>query len=386
MTDIDVPAHAVVIAIGGKRAPLAEVLNLVPAVASPWQVNTPEQAADNLRVLLKEHDRVRVAMPLAHGKAIADVARIAARHGAVSILLRLPGGPDDKALAKGLDKVDRVILLSGSSELAFRVVPMPADRSDLEGPFDIIGDVHGIADELRELLTRLGHADAAGIPRRHPDGRIPILLGDLTDRGPKNREAMEIARRLTELGGIVLMGNHDYKLMRWLAGHDVRVAAGLAMTIAELEATTTPEWRADMAKWIATLPTHLVLDGGRLVVAHAGLEEELHGRMTPGATSFALYGKPIKGGSVLDEDGYPAAEDWAQSYAGAAMVVHGHVVHPEPRIVNGVYGIDTGGVFGGSLTALSYPERTLTMVKSRRTYFDRAANLEPVGSEAGEPA
>jgi protein phosphatase len=370
VTTIDVPAHAVVIAVGGKRDPIAEVLDLVPAVASPWQVDRPEEAAENLRVLLKEHDRVRVAMPRAHGKGIMDAANIARRHGAVSILLRLPGGPDDKALAKGLPKVDRVIALSDASDLAFRIVPMPADRSDLEGPFDIIGDIHGVADELRELLTRLGHMDAEGNVQRHPDGRIPVLLGDLTDRGPKNREAVEIARRLTELGGVVVLGNHDEKLRRWLSGKDVRVAAGLAMTIEELERDTTPEWRADMAEWLGSLPTHLVLDGGRLVVAHAGLEEALHGRMTPGAISFALYGKPVDGGSVLDEHGYPLAVDWAETYAGAAMVVHGHVVHPEPRVLNGVYAIDQGAVFGGSLTALRYPEREFVQVKAYRTYFE----------------
>lgn len=371
MNIIDVPAHAVVIAIGGKRAPVAEVLDRVPAVASPWQVNTPDAAADNLRVLLKEHDRVRVAMPHAHGKAVRDIATIAARHGAVSILLRLPGAPD---VSKGADKLDRVIDITDATDLAFRIVPMPADRSDLEGPFDMIGDVHGTADELRELLWRLGHADEQGEPRRHPDGRIPILLGDLTDRGPKNREAMEIARRITELGGIVLLGNHDEKLRRWLSGKDVRIAAGLAMTIEELEADTTPEWRLDMAEWLGSLPTHLVLDDGRLVVAHAGLEEALHGRMTPGAFSFALYGKPVEGGRVLDEHGHPLAEDWAQTYAGAAIVVHGHVVHPEPRIVNGVYAIDQGAVFGGSLTALSYPEFKFTSVKAYWTYFDQHTN------------
>jgi len=370
--NIEIPAHAVVMAVGGKHAPLAEALDHVPAVAAPWQVNDPKISADNLRVQIQEHGLVRVAIPRAHGKAIIDAAKIAHRHGAVSILLRLPGADTD--IERGLEHVDRVIEITGKEDLAFTITPMPNDRSDLTGPFDMFGDVHGTADELRELLTATGHADADGNPRRHPGGRIPILLGDLTDRGPKNREAMEIARRLTELGGFVILGNHDAKLQRWLEGKDVLIAAGLAMTIAELEVDTTLEWRADMAAWLADLPTHLVLDGGRLVVAHAGLEEALHGRNTPGARSFALYGKPIKGGTALDEDGFPLAEDWAQTYTGKAMVVHGHVVHFDgPRIVNNVYGIDTGAVFGGALTSLAYPELFITQVKPKRTYFERRA-------------
>lgn len=366
--DIEIPNHAVVIAVGGKRAPLAELLDRVPAVAVPWQVDHPKTSAQTLQAMLTEHDRVRVAMPRAHPKAIREVETIARRRGARTIVLRLPGHPD---LTGGLDKVLAVHDVADPADAVFRIVRMPNDRTDLTGPFDIIGDVHGVADELREMLMRLGHADESGEPIKHPEGRVPILLGDLTDRGPKNREALEIARRLTEIGGIVVEGNHDRKLRRWLEGKDVRVAAGLAMTIAELEATTTPEWRADMAAWIAGLPTHLVLDGDRLVVAHAGLEEALHGRATEGAESFALYGKPIKGGTVLDEDGFPAAEDWAQTYAGAAVVVHGHVVHPEPRIVNGVYAIDQGCVFGGSLTALRYPEMTFEHVKAHATHFER---------------
>lgn len=378
MKTIDIPTHAAVIAVGGKRAPLAELLDRVPAAATPWQVDQPETSADSVRIGLAEYGRVRVAMPRAHGKAIADVATIAKRHGAVSILLRLPGGPDDKQLAKGLAKVDRIIELDDAS-IEFVDVPMPVDLRHLVGGFDIIGDIHGMASTLETLLRRTGHMDEQGAVRPHPEGRRLVFLGDYVDRGPENRRAVEIVREAMRHGALGVLGNHDFKWMRWLQGRDVEIKGGLEVTVAEL-ADTTPEWRADTAAWLEGLQTHLVLDGGRLVVAHAGLDEKLHGRMTPGATSMALYGKPIKGGTELDPDGYPLAEDWAAQYSGAATVVHGHVVHPEPRELNGVHAIDGGAVFGGSLIMMHYPEMTYTQVRADAEHYT------PLGRNVGKVA
>ena len=370
MQTIDVPAHAVVIAIGGRKAPLAELLDLVPATAAPWNVDKPEKSTDGLRDALKADGRARVAMARAHPKAVREAAAIARKHGAETILLRLPGSPD---VADALDKMSATHDLADAGGVSFRVVPMAVDLSHVEGPFDIIGDIHGAADELEELLTRLGHM-VDGQVVRHPDGRTPVFVGDYTARGPRNKDALEIVRTATGTGGLAILGNHDEKLRKWLEGRNVRVAAGLAMTIEELE-RETPEWRASMADWLGSLQTHLVLDRGRLVVAHAGLSEDLHGRMTSGATSMALYGRPLDGGNALDADGFPAAEDWGLAHEGSSTIVHGHVVHPEPRILENaaggmVVGIDQGAVFGGSLTAYRWPEREFEQVKAHRPWFE----------------
>lgn len=376
---IDIPSHSVVIAIGGKRDPLAQVLDLVPADAQPWNVNDPDGSRERVREVLKAKNRVRVAIVHAHAAAIREVTKLAHKHGARSILLRLPGAPD---VAQGLSKVDAVHDVAGPEGLEFRIQPMPSDLRHIKGPFDMIGDVHGTADELRDLLVKLGHMDAEGSVIRHAQGRIPVMLGDYTDRGPKNREALEIVRELTRSGGIAILGNHDVKIMRWLQGKTVEIRAGAEVTVAELEATS-PEWRAEMAEWLEGLETHHVLDGGALVVAHAGLSEEYHGRHSGGARSHALYGKPIEGGTILDEDGYPLAEDWALAYGGEATVVHGHVIHPEPRLVNNVVAIDTAAVFGGSLTAYRWPEREFVSVKARQTYFARRGFGDNAEAEEG---
>lgn len=370
MTPIEIPAHAVVVAIGGRHAPFAETLDLVPARAMPWNTDRPEDSAAALHAALGEGGRVRVAMPRAHAKAVGDVAAIARKHGAATVVLRLPGAPDVTA---GLARVSAVHDIDGPEGLSFSIVPMPSDLRHLSGGFDMVGDIHGVHEELVELMTLLGHM-VDGVPVRHADGRRPVFLGDYTDRGPANVLVLETVRAYTRIGGIAIAGNHDVKLAKALKGRNIKVAAGLAMTLAETD-LQTEEWRLSMAEWLESLQTHHLLDGGRLVVAHAGLDEELHGRHTGAAESQALYGKTLDGGKTLDADGFPAAADWALDYQGAATVVHGHVVYPEPRIVtnaNGgaVVGLDLGAVFGGSLAAYRWPEREIVTVKARRTWFE----------------
>ena len=74
------------------------------------------------------------------------------------------------------------------------------------------------------------------------------------------------------------------------------------------------------------LAEHLVLDGGKLVVAHAGMKAEMQGRTGSLMRSFALYGE--KTGEV-DEFGLPVRANWAADYRGQALVAYGHTPTPE---------------------------------------------------------
>jgi len=367
MAEIRIPAHAVVLITGGRRAPFAELANLVPeSVAAPWDVMKPDASLEALHAAMGVSRIVRVCMRSSNAKARRSVASAAHRRGMKCICLRLPGSEEVDAVG---EKIDRMYDVASPEDTTFVVTPMPSDRTDMNGPFDIIGDVHGSHEQLIALLRELGHLDDEGRPRRHPGGRIVVLLGDLTDRGPQNRAVLETARAIEAAGGLVIRGNHDEKLRNWLLGKSIEIKAGLDVTVRELADTTT-EWRHEMAAWIGTLEPHLMLAGGRLAVAHAGIDEEHQGRHTGGAFAFGLYGKPVEGGTVLDEHGFPAREDWALSYGGSATVVHGHVVHPFPRIVNDVVAIDTGCGFGGPLTAFRWPERRFVSIRNDLTRVD----------------
>ena len=280
------------------------------------------------------------------------------------------------------------VTVLGSPEEAEAAVierqPLWPDRRNESGPFDIIGDVHGCHDELLELLGALGWeigSGPSGPVARHPEGRKAVFLGDLVDRGPRSPEVLRLAMGMVEAGtALCVPGNHDVKLVRKLQGRDVQVTHGLAETLEQLE--REPEGFADEAEaFIGGLVSHYVLDGGRLVVAHAGLEEALQGRASGRVREFALYGETT---GETDEFGLPVRSDWAAAYRGRAAVVYGHTPVPEAEWVNGTINIDTGCVFGGRLTALRYPEREIVQVPARQVWCEPVRPL-PAAAEETRP-
>ncbi|HYW24615.1 MAG TPA: polynucleotide kinase-phosphatase [Terriglobales bacterium] len=252
--------------------------------------------------------------------------------------------------------------------------PLWVDRRSDPGPFDIIGDVHGCREELVELLGLLGYGVQRGADHvEHPDGRRVIFVGDLVDRGPDTPGVLRLVMRMVEDGvALAVAGNHDARLVRALKGRNVKLSHGLERTLQQLEAD--PGLREPARAFLDGLISHYVLDGGRLVVAHAGLPADLQGRSSGRVREFAMYGDTT---GETDELGLPVRLDWAAEYRGRSMVVYGHVAVPEARWLNNTVNIDTGCVFGGRLTALRYPEREVVSVPARATYFDSVRPLAP---------
>jgi polynucleotide kinase-phosphatase len=279
----------------------------------------------------------------------------------------------------------RVFVLRGAAEVdAGQVVRERAwsDRTDLTGPFDIVGDVHGCAAELASLLGKLGYRPEPGRggALAHPAGRMAVFVGDLVDRGPDTPWVLRTVQAMTEAGSaLCVAGNHENKLVRALRGRNVKVSHGLAESLAQLGAVPEPDRDRALA-FMDGLLSHYVLDGGRLVVAHAGLPEEMHGRASAAVRSFALYGETT---GETDEYGLPVRYPWAQDYRGRAMVVYGHTPVPEAEWLNNTICVDTGCVFGGHLTALRYPERELVSVPAERVYHQPA---RPLGEGYGGPS
>lgn len=251
------------------------------------------------------------------------------------------------------------------------------------GPFDIIGDVHGCFDELVELLTSLGYrvesqADgttALAFTVNPPEGRKAIFLGDLVDRGPRIPDVLRLVKSMVEANSALCVpGNHDIKLLRKLRGKDVQITHGLADSLEQID-KESPEFGAEVCKFLDDLVSHYVLDEGRLVVAHAGMKEGMQGRGSGKVRDFALYGETT---GETDEFGLPVRYNWAAEYRGKAAVVYGHTPVPQAEWLNRTINIDTGCVFGGRLTALRYPERELISVSARAIYAEPAKALAPV--------
>lgn len=248
--------------------------------------------------------------------------------------------------------------------------PLWNNRKYEHGPFDIIGDVHGCYEELVELLTRLGYEvleDAGRYRVTPPEGRKVVFVGDLVDRGPKIPGVLRLAMAMVESGhAMCVPGNHDMKLLRKLRGRDVQITHGLADSLRQLDAES-PELREQVAKFLDSLVSHYVLDDGKLVIAHAGMKEEMQGRGSGKVREFALYGETT---GETDEFGLPVRLNWAAEYRGRAMVVYGHTPVGEPEWLNNTINIDTGCVFGGKLTALRYPEKELVSIPARQTHYE----------------
>jgi protein phosphatase len=176
------------------------------------------------------------------------------------------------------------------------------------GPFDIIGDIHGCCDELEILLQQLGYQKRAQLSPTlwdypiysHPEGRKAVFLGDLVDRGTRILDTVKLVRNMVDAGtALCIPGNHENKLLRKLRGKNVRVNHGLEQTLAEIEALpdeVREPFTKELQKFLDSLISHYLLDDGRLVVAHAGMKQEMQGR---GGSNAILLGDSKKVRSLI---------------------------------------------------------------------------------------
>jgi hypothetical protein len=144
--------------------------------------------------------------------------------------------------------------------------------------FDLIGDIHGHAEELVQLLAALGYQQANGV-YRHPERKV-IFVGDFIDRGPKIRQVLQIVRPMVEAGkALAVMGNHELNALayhtedsesrgEYLRRHSPKNEKQHRKTIEQLPANELASYLA----WFRTLPMWLDLDGVRVV--HACWDEQ----------------------------------------------------------------------------------------------------------------
>jgi hypothetical protein len=212
----------------------------------------------------------------------------------------------------------------------------------------VIGDIHGCLDELQDLL-RACAVDWS-------TDRV-IAVGDLVAKGPDSRGVLQFAR---ERGMQAVLGNHDAKVLacgpRTGGGGHGKHHAAVARTL------DAADWR-----YLEGLPLYIEVPPLDLVVVHAGLVagvplDQQQRSLVINMRSITPAGEPSK---QVD-----AGVPWASLWPGPAHVVFGHDAvrglqqHPHAT------GLDTGCVYGRSLTALCLPERNLLSVPARRAYVE----------------
>ncbi|MBI5533432.1 MAG: serine/threonine protein phosphatase [Deltaproteobacteria bacterium] len=224
----------------------------------------------------------------------------------------------------------------------------------------IVGDVHGCRSELERLLSYIGVG---------PQDQL-IFVGDLIGRGPDTLGVVKLVRKL---GAVVVRGNHEHKLLMYRAARQRKQAAPRVSRalreVSERIGEGLSRWMSEMPYWF-DVPEH----GVRVV----------HGGMVPGRkieeTEPGLL-VTIRG---MTPEGDPTTARecrlWGETYAGPPHVVFGHNAGRAPQIHEWATGIDTGCVYGGSLTAMvllpgeqvpSTEHRTsvLVSVPAARQYF-----------------
>ena len=356
-----------------------------------------DDAADLVRCIVEKRlKRRRLTAVDASGlsrEERAHLVNLARRYHAATVAIVVGEGrvetTDGQSAPAGHDRFGEYVDLRSAARLASAVLerrPIRTDLRHVHGPFDIIGDVHGCADELEDLLRRLGYTvrlEGSGEERRAitttPPGRRASFVGDLVDRGPRSPDVLRIAMGMVAAGqAFAVPGNHDIKFLRWLGGRNVKLTHGLDRTVAQM-AHEPPAFKHEVAAFLDGLVSHAWLDGGRLAVAHAGIKEEMLGRSARAVREFCLYGETS---GETDEFGLPIRYHWAADYRGKTAIVYGHTPVPEAAWFNNTLCIDTGAVFGGKLTALRWPEKEIVSVPAARVYSEP---IRPFGHPPPRP-
>jgi protein phosphatase len=235
---------------------------------------------------------------------------------------------------------------------------------------DIIGDIHGCFEEFKALTTELGYEWTENIPI-HPEKRKLAFVGDLTDRGPMSLKVIDVVWELVKKQGAHYSpGNHCNKLYRYFLGNKVQISHGLETTVAEFEELDKSAQKKVQSRFMELYekaPLYQVLDGGNLIVTHAGIREDYIGKSHSKVKTFVLYGD-ITG--EKNPDGSPVRRDWAKHYKGKSLIVYGHTPVIDVRWVGKTVNLDTGAVFGGKLSALRYPEKEIVSVPSSMPFVE----------------
>jgi hypothetical protein len=205
----------------------------------------------------------------------------------------------------------------------------------------VFGDIHGCYEEWQELMSSLAVTSSDKL----------IAVGDLICKGPSTRKTLDLAMSIPNL--TCLVGNHELRFLTcWREGRKADIRSYDEPTARDMG----DRFEAQM-KYISTWPFYVELP--EAIVVHAGLRP----------------GVPLERQSEVDlthlrrvgADERP----WYDLYEGKKLVVFGHWVRRKPLVRDNAIGLDTGCVYGGSLSAVVLPERRIVSMKARKEHTEK---------------
>lgn len=227
-----------------------------------------------------------------------------------------------------------------------RLVPRGLSGANI----DVVGDVHGLYDDLVKLLEKLGYSLSRGVPV-HPEGRKLLFLGDVVDRGPQSIEVLQLVRRAVAAGHYMVRGNHEHKLIQFW--DSLQAGAPKARSLSSAETAMAfmrlpPEEQPGYIEFLRALPSYYTLEaqGRKLAFTHAALQY-----FNPNQILYSecLYGPE----EFMKERGIDFDELYAKAYAAgdnAYWLVRGHIPQTSPQ--DCVFSLEREQAFGGDLVAL----------------------------------
>jgi predicted phosphodiesterase len=217
----------------------------------------------------------------------------------------------------------------------------------MSGKLIAIGDVHGCAHELEDLLDKLS-------PRRND--RV-LFLGDLVNRGPESHRVVKIVR---ENGFQSLMGNHEHRLLTYREHHDPSHLK--PYDYETLQQLTLEDWN-----FLSGMSPFYETEDSEFVCVHGGFQPGQPWR----TQSLATVCKT----KWISPEAIPPNErrgnnsiHWSELWEGPATVIYGHTPNPEIRYAPHALCIDTSCAYGGFLTACILPDMEIVQVKARKVY------------------
>ncbi|MDR2349746.1 MAG: AAA family ATPase [Deltaproteobacteria bacterium] len=266
----------------------------------------------------------------------------------------------------------RVLVLESPEEIdgtRIERIPPWSDLSEDTGPFDVIGDVHGCYRELLALLGTLGYeVDPENHRAFHPEGRKAVFLGNFAGLGPEVADVIKLVKNMVgDKNAHSVPGNHEERLRKLL--NKANGSADPVLLEETRLANETQEFRDSVLGFLENLISHYILDRGRLVVAHAGLPKRFQGRVSSRVRDFCLYGEDMED-KKLSRTNFD--RKWVDGYKRAPKVVYGHYASDVPLEANNTVCVDTGCVYGGSLSCYRHPEGKIVSVPAEKAYAKKS--------------
>jgi len=230
----------------------------------------------------------------------------------------------------------------------------------------VYGDIHGCLEEFKQLRKEL----------KVDKDDIEISVGDFLNKGPLSLQTLRFIKKHKILS---VMGNNEAKVIRLYHKYKAQGESFLETLRSSDKETLLEIAESDIA-FLETLPYYLKID--TLTIVHGGIQdgtslhEDMSDKEKKSLTQLRFYNKahePIPYADFENRETF-----WSETYDGReGFVVFGHHPFEEVKIEKHAIGIDTGCVYGRSLTAISFPyikkqidlaHYTLHSVKSRQTF------------------